>query len=178
MNDSTMKPDPESVGRAEEHASKPDTAGAGTYLTFNLADELYGLDILRVREIIGMMDITPVPQTQTFVKGLLNLRGRVIPALDLRLKFGLAEIDYSDRTAIIVLEISLHTGPVQMGIVVDTVSEVIHIGAEDIEPAPEFGAGLRTEYILGVAKIKGRVIILLDIGHVLTGETLILAGGL
>ncbi len=177
MNDPTLKPDHGSDERAGEAAVAPETAVAGTYLTFDLTGELYGLDILKVREIIGMMDITPVPQTKDFVKGLLNLRGRVIPVLDLRLKFGLAETEYTDRTAIIVLEISLQTGPAQMGIVVDTVSEVIHIGAEDIEPAPDFGVRLRTENILGVAKIKGRVVILLDIGHVLTGQSLISAGG-
>ena len=177
MNDPTLKPDHESIAREKETVFAPETAGAGTYLTFDLVDELYGVDILKVREIIGMMDITPVPQAQDFVKGLLNLRGRVIPILDLRLKFGLVEAEHTDRTAIIVVEISLHTGPVQMGILVDTVSEVVHIEAEDIEPAPEFGARMRTEYILGMAKIKGRVVILLDIGHVLTGEPLTLIGG-
>ena len=174
MADPTLKSDPGLNGHAE---AERETAGAGTYLTFDLAGEQYGLDILKVREIIGMMDITPVPQAQVFVKGLLNLRGRVIPVVDLRLKFGLREIEPTDRTAIIVAEITLNTGPAQMGILVDTVSEVMHILAEDIEPAPEFGARMRTEYMLGVAKIKGRVVILLDIAHVLTGESLVLVSG-
>ena len=177
MDDPTLKPGPGLSGQAEEPDAAPETARAGTYLTFELAGEQYGLDILKVREIIGLMEITPVPQTQMFVKGLLNLRGRVIPVVDLRLKFGLPEIEHTDRTAIIVVEITLNTGPAQMGILVDTVSEVMHIRAEDIEPAPEFGARMRTEYMLGVAKIKGRVVILLDIAQVLTGESLVLAGG-
>ena len=149
----------------------------GKYLTFELGGELYGLEILKVREIIGMMDITSVPQTPDFVKGLINLRGKVIPVLDLRLKFGLPEMDYTDRTAIIVVEIDMDEAVVHMGIAVDTVSEVINITAGDIESTPNFGARLKTEYITGMAKVKGRVIILLDIGLVLTDEDLTLLGG-
>jgi purine-binding chemotaxis protein CheW len=148
----------------------------GKYLTFELAGEPYGLGILNVREIIGMMDITSVPQTPVFVKGLINLRGKVIPVIDLRLKFGLAEMDYTDRTAIIVVEVPLPSGPVQMGIVVDTVSEVVHFTSVDIEAAPTFGAQVKTDYILGMAKARSKVVILLDIGQVLTDEELTLVG--
>ena len=158
-------------------ASSPAPQGRdGKYLTFELARELYGLEILKVREIIGMMDITAVPQTPAFVKGLINLRGKVIPVADLRIKFGMAEMEYTERTAIIVVEISAEGSSVMMGIVVDNVSEVISIAGQDIENAPNFGTRLKTEYILGMAKLKGRVIILLDIEMVLTDEELTLIG--
>ncbi|MFH1135675.1 MAG: chemotaxis protein CheW [Pseudomonadota bacterium] len=148
----------------------------GKYLTFELAREQYGLEILKVREIIGMMDITAVPQTPAFVKGLINLRGKVIPVVDLRVKFGMKEREYTERNAIIVVEIKAEGTSVLMGIVVDNVSEVINISGQDIENAPNFGARLKTEYILGMAKIKGKVIILLEIERVLTDEELTLVG--
>jgi purine-binding chemotaxis protein CheW len=161
-----------------EHRPAAEAGGAkdGKFLTFELAGEHYGLEILKVREIIGMMDITPVPQTPHFVKGLINLRGKVIPVVDLRLKFGLREMDYSERTAIIVVEIQSNQSTVQMGIVVDNVAEVANIAGVDIEPTPNFGAELKTEYILGMAKTKSRVVILLDIETVLTDESLTLLG--
>jgi purine-binding chemotaxis protein CheW len=142
----------------------------GKYLTFTLAAEDYGLEILKVREIIGMMDITAVPQTPEYVKGVINLRGRVIPVIDLRLKFGLEEAEYGERTCIIVVEVQSQAGSVQMGVVVDSVSEVLNINGDDIEPPPSFGARLKTQYILGIAKAKGTIKILLDIDRVLTGE--------
>ena len=142
----------------------------GKYLTFTLAAEDYGLEILKVREIIGMMDITAVPQTPEYVKGVINLRGRVIPVIDLRLKFGLEEAEYGERTCIIVVEVQSQVGSVQMGVVVDSVSEVLNINGEEIEPPPSFGARLKTQYILGIAKAKGTIKILLDIDRVLTGE--------
>lgn len=142
----------------------------GKYLTFTLAEEDYGLEILKVREIIGMMDITAVPQTPVYVKGVINLRGRVIPVIDLRLKFGLEEAEYGERTCIIVVEVQSQVGSVQMGVVVDSVSEVLNINGDDIEPPPSFGARLNTQYILGIAKAKGTIKILLDIDRVLSGE--------
>lgn len=142
----------------------------GKYLTFTLAAEDYGLEILKVREIIGMMDITAVPQTPEYVKGVVNLRGRVIPVIDLRLKFGLEAAEYGERTCIIVVEVQSGMNSVQMGVVVDSVSEVLNINGDDIEPAPSFGARLKTQYILGIAKAKGTIKILLDIDKVLTGE--------
>ena len=145
----------------------------GKYLTFSLAEEEYGIGILKVREIIGMMPITPVPQTPSFVKGVINLRGKVIPVLDLRLKFGMSEIDYTERTTIIVVDIATgQSGDLQIGIVVDSVSEVVNIQDEDVEDAPTFGLSLDTRYILGMAKSDGGVKILLDIDLVLTGEEL------
>jgi purine-binding chemotaxis protein CheW len=141
-------------------------------LRFELAGEYYGLDILKIMEINGMMDITSVPQTPKFLKGLINLRGKVIPVIDLRLKFGLPEEAYTERTSIIVIEFKTIGGVIQMGIVVDRVSEVITISAADIDPAPEFGTRLKSEYIKGMAKTKTQVIIILDIELILTDQEL------
>lgn len=146
--------------------------GEGKYLTFLLADEEYGIGILKVREIIGMMPITPVPQTPAFVKGVINLRGKVIPVLDLRLKFGMSEKEYTERTTIIVVELTGFESTVSIGIVVDAVSEVVNIKGEDIEETPTFGTTLDTDYILGMAKFEGGVKILLEIDKVLSGEEL------
>jgi purine-binding chemotaxis protein CheW len=140
----------------------------GKYLTFSLAGEEYGIGILKIREIIGMMPITSVPQTPAFVKGVINLRGKVIPVLDLRLRFGMQAIEYTERTCIIVVEITGQAGKIQIGSVVDSVSEVLNIKGEDIENTPTFGASLDTEYILGMAKMEGGVKILLDIDKVLS----------
>ena len=142
----------------------------GKYLTFILNNEEYGLEILKVREIIGVMDITPVPQTPPFIKGIINLRGKVIPVVDLRLKFVMPEIEYTKETCIIVVDISNRL----MGIIVDTVSEVLDIAAKDIEPTPSLGSDIKTDFILGMGKIKGKVKILLDIDRVLTLDELAL----
>jgi purine-binding chemotaxis protein CheW len=142
----------------------------GKYLTFSMADEEYGIGILKIKEIIGMMPITTVPQTPEFVKGVINLRGKVIPVIDLRLRFGMDSIDYTERTCIIVVEIDGSAGTVQIGIVVDAVSEVLNVNAEDVEETPTFGAKLNTDYILGMAKMEGGVKILLDIDQVLSEQ--------
>jgi purine-binding chemotaxis protein CheW len=138
----------------------------GKYLTFTLANEDYGLEILKVREIIGLMDITAIPQTPAYVKGVINLRGKVIPVIDLRLKFGLPAMEYGERTCIIVVEVRTSSTSIQMGVVVDTVSEVLNINGADIEPAPSFGTRVDTRYILGIAKARGAIKILLDIDQV------------
>ncbi len=143
---------------------------AGKYLTFKLADEDYGISLLKVREIIGMMPITSVPRTPEFIKGVINLRGKVIPVTDLRLRFDMPEIDYTDRTCIIVVEVEGESATVQMGIVVDAVTEVLPVKDEEIEPAPEFGAKVDTHYILGMANMDGTVKILLEIDRVMTAE--------
>ena len=142
----------------------------GKYLTFTLAEEEYGIGILKIKEIIGMLPITSVPQTPDFVKGVINLRGKVIPVIDLRLRFGIGEIDYTERTCIIVVEIAGQAGTVLIGIVVDSVSEVLNVKGDDIEDTPTFGTKLDTEYILGMAKMEGGVKILLDINRVLNTE--------
>jgi purine-binding chemotaxis protein CheW len=139
----------------------------GKYLTFTLAREDYGLEILKVREIIGMMDITAIPQTPAYVKGVINLRGRVIPVLDLRLKFEMPGAEYGERTCIIVVDARFDLGVVQVGVVVDAVSEVLNVTGEDVEPPPAFGARIDNSYILGLAKSKGAIKILLDIDRVL-----------
>ncbi len=141
----------------------------GKYLTFVLGEESYGLEILKVREIIGVMEITSVPQSPEFIKGVINLRGKVIPVIDLRLKFGMEEIDPTEETCIIVVDIQ----GAQMGILVDTVSEVLDIAANQIEASPSFGSRVNTEFILGMGKSKGEVKILLDIDRVLSPEELL-----
>ena len=143
---------------------------AGKYLTFDLAEEEYGLEILRVREIIGMMEITPVPKTPEFVLGVINLRGKVIPVVDLRLKFGLPYKEPDDRTCVIVVEVANEGNTVQMGIVVDRVNEVVDVRGQDVEPTPSFGVSLDTSFILGMAKVGEKVKILLDIDRVLTDQ--------
>ena len=144
----------------------------GKYLTFVLDEEEYGIGILKIKEIIGMMPITTVPQTPEFVKGVINLRGKVIPIVDLRARFGMDTIDYTERTCIIVVEIEGPAGMMMIGIVVDAVSEVLKIKGEEIEDTPTFGTKLNTDYILGMAKMEGGVKILLDIDRVLTGDEL------
>jgi purine-binding chemotaxis protein CheW len=145
----------------------------GKFLTFSLGNEEYGISILKVREIIGMMPIRGVPQTPGFVKGVINLRGQVIPVVDLRLKFGMEEMDYTERTSIIVVDVKGGGESfVRIGIVVDSVSEVANIKAEEVEDAPLFGAQLNTEYILGMAKLGKGVKILLDIDQILAVEDL------
>jgi len=136
----------------------------GKYLTFGLGGEEYGLEILKVKEIIGIMDITMVPQTPEFVKGVINLRGKVIPVVDLRLKFTMPTSKYTRETCIIVVDVE----NILMGIIVDTVSEVMDIQGKDIEPAPSFGSNINTDFIMGIGKLKEKVVILLDIEGVLS----------
>lgn len=157
----------EILAKSVEH---DDLEKEGKYLTFSLAEEEYGIGILKIKEIIGMMPITTVPQTPDFVKGVINLRGKVIPVIDLRLRFEMDSIDYTERTCIIVVEIMGQNGTIQLGIVVDAVSEVINVMADDIADTPAFGTKLDTEYILGMAKMEGGVKILLDIDQVLNAE--------
>jgi purine-binding chemotaxis protein CheW len=146
-------------------------ASAGKYLTFVLGHEEYGLEILRVREIMGIVPITHLPQMPLFIKGVINLRGAVIPIVDLRLKFGMPEIEYTKETCIIVMDIA---GKLT-GIVVDSVSEVLDITEKEIDDAPSFGSSVDTEFIIGMGKVKGKVKILLDIAKALEGETHIIA---
>jgi purine-binding chemotaxis protein CheW len=142
----------------------------GKYMTFSMAGEEYGIGILKVKEIIGMMVVTRVPQTPSYVKGGINLRGKIIPVVSLRRKFGLEEIDYTDRTCIIVVEVRTGAGSVLMGIMVDEVSEVLNIRNAEIEDTPAFGTSLKTDFILGMAKAGNRVKILLDIDKVISGQ--------
>ncbi len=151
----------------EDNATKNVTA-EGKFLTFALAEEVYGVEILKVKEIIGIMDITTVPQTPDYMKGVINLRGKVIPIIDLRSKFSMQEIEHTQETCIIVVEVY----KALIGIVVDSVAEVLYIKGEEIEPAPSFGQEIDTNFILGLGKTKGKIIILLDIDKVLSSEEL------
>lgn len=139
----------------------------GKYLTFALGSEEYGLEILKVREIIGYMDITAVPQTPSYVKGVINLRGQVIPVIDLRAKFGMEIAKVTEETCIIVVEIHQNGRKFNTGIVVDHVQEVLDIEGANIEEAPQFGASVNTDFILGMGKVGETVKILLDIDKVL-----------
>lgn len=145
---------------------------AGKYLTFGLGHEEFAIQVLRVREIMGVQEITAVPQMPGHVKGVINLRGKVIPVLDLRLKFGLPEIEYTQRTCIIVAQIQSDAGSLLIGVIVDAVSEVLTLQSGEIEDTPDFGGGVATPYLLGMAKVKGKVKILLDIDKVLAVEGL------
>lgn len=141
----------------------------GKYLTFALSQEEYGLEILKVREIIGYMEITAVPQTPSHVRGVINLRGQVIPVVDLRSKFGMETAEVTEQTCIIVVEITQAGRKANTGIIVDRVQEVLDIAGQDIEDAPQFGAAVNTDFILGMAKVGDSVKILLDIDKVLGG---------
>jgi purine-binding chemotaxis protein CheW len=147
-------------------------ARAGKYLTFQLANEEFGIRVLKVREIMGLQDITAVPQTPGHVKGVINLRGKVVPVVDLRLKFALPAAEYTQRTCIIVTQVQGESAPVLMGIVVDGVSEVLNLTTQEIEDTPDFGDEAGMRYLLGMAKVKGKVKILLDIDTVLSTQEL------
>jgi purine-binding chemotaxis protein CheW len=153
-----------------QHLNEAIMEKEGKYLTFALGPEEYGLEILKVREIIGYMEITAVPQTPYYVKGVVNLRGQVIPVIDLRAKFGMEVTEVTERTCIIVAEISQSSRKFSTGIVVDHVQEVLDIAGEDIEEAPQFGSAVSTDFILGMGKIGDSVKILLDIDRVLAGD--------
>ena len=156
--------------RMMDQAVKAIANREGKYLTFVLAGEEYGIGILKVKEIIGIMAITTVPQTPAYMKGVINLRGKVIPVVDLRVKFGMEAIDHTEKTCIIVVEITNSGQKVMIGILVDSVSEVLNIKGADIEDAPNFGSRLNTNYILGMAKTGGGIKILLEIDRVLSSE--------
>jgi purine-binding chemotaxis protein CheW len=150
---------------------------AGKYLSFRLGKEDFAIQVLKVREIVGIQDITSVPQMPSYVKGVINLRGKVIPVVDLRLKFGLEEKEYTQRTCIIVVQTHHGGVAVQTGVIVDEVSEVLNLAANEIEDTPDFGEDVATPYLLGMAKVKGNVKMLLDIDEVLANsETMSLSG--
>ncbi len=155
----------------ESRSVTPDAGLAGKHLTFALGSEEYGVPVLKVREIIKMMEITAVPQVPPHVRGVINLRGKVIPVVDLRLKFGLGSQDYTERTCIVVVEVALGEVNVMMGAIVDAVSEVLTIAPQEVEQTPDFGDGIRTDFLSGVAKVKGGVKILLDLDRVFGGES-------
>ncbi len=142
----------------------------GKYLTFKLGPEEYGLGILKVQEIIGILPVTHVPRMPEYIRGVINLRGKVIPVVDLRLKFGMNAEENTERTCIIVVQVMRQDTLVIMGIVVDEVCEVLDIREGQIEPAPSLGNAEATDFILGMGKINEKVVTLLDIDRVLAGE--------
>jgi len=144
----------------------------GKYLTFSLGAEEYGLEILKVREIIGYIEVTAVPQTPHHVKGVINLRGQVIPVIDLRAKFGMETAAVTEQSCIIVVEITQEGRTYSVGIIVDRVQEVLDIAGDSIEEPPRFGASVNTDFILGMGKVGSSVKILLDIDKVLAGDRL------
>ncbi|MGR3175555.1 MAG: chemotaxis protein CheW [Candidatus Scalindua sp.] len=153
----------------EAVAEKKETSiHEGKYLTFVLGSEEYGIEIIKVSEIIGIMDITNVPQTPDYMKGVINLRGKVIPVIDLRLKFSMVEEKYTQETCVIVVDVN----NTQIGIIVDSVSEVQDINGSEIEETPDLGQGIDTNFILGMGKVKEKIIILLDIEKVLSAGDL------
>ena len=142
---------------------------AGKYLTFFLASEEYGVEILKVQEIIGRMPITPVPLTSKYIMGVINLRGKIHPIMDLKIKFGMDQTEITDETCIIVIK----TASLMMGIMVDKVSEVVNVASGDVEDTPAFGGDVNPEYLLGVGKTGGRVRLLLDIEKVINASDII-----
>ena len=140
----------------------------GKFLTFVLGEEIYGIEILKASKIIGLMDITTVPQTPDYMKGVINLRGKVIPVIDLRKKFSMQEGVHTQETCVIVVEVNGSS----IGLIVDSVSEVSDITGEEIENAPSYGQGIDTSFIMGLGKVKNKIIILLDIDAVLSTEEL------
>ena len=148
-------------------------AKPGKYLSFVLGREEYGLEILKVQEIIGLMEVTRVPRTPSYVRGVINLRGRVIPVVDLRGKFLMPAVEDTEKTCIIVVQVTQGDLTVTMGVIVDEVSEVLSFAQEQIEPSPSFGGGMdEAEYITGMGKLGKKVLILLDVDRVLKGEEL------
>ena len=142
----------------------------GKFLTFLMANEKYGLEILKVREIMGMMAVTSIPTTPAFIRGVINLRGKVIPVVDLRLKFGIEAKEDTQRTCIIVVHLTHTAQEMTMGIIVDEVSDVLDIDRDQIEPPPSFGVNVRTDFILGMGKVDQKVMTMLDIDRVLTEQ--------
>ncbi|MGB7566552.1 MAG: chemotaxis protein CheW [Chitinivibrionales bacterium] len=141
---------------------------AGKYLTFKLAEEEYGLEILKVQEIIQMQAVTKVPRTPEYMRGVINLRGKVIPVVDLRRKFNMESSKDTDKTCIIVVQVTNGANKVVMGTIIDEVKEVLNIKAENIEDTPSFGSSINTDFILGMGKVGSSVKMLLDIDKVLS----------
>lgn len=147
------------------------STNTGKYLTFVLGHESYGISVLKVREIIRLMDITSVPQMPAYVKGVINLRGKVVPIIDLRIKFKLAHADSSERTCIVVVQVKTANGALAfMGFIVDGVEEVVNFAANEVEAPPDFGSKLDADYIVGMANVRGKVKTLLDIDRLLTSD--------
>ncbi len=165
------------TGQEAHGANQVRVLEGGKFLTFLMANEKYGLEILMVREIMGMMAVTSIPTTPAFIRGVINLRGKVIPVVDLRLKFGIEAKEDTQRTCIIVVHLTHTAQEMTMGIIVDEVSDVLDIDRDQIEPPPSFGANVRTDFILGMGKVEQKVMTMLDIDRVLTEQEVALVEG-
>ena len=148
------------------------------YLTFQLAGEVYAIDILNIREIIEYGDITIVPMMPSFIAGVINLRGSVVPVIDLSIRFGGHSVDVTKRTSIVIVEVKDEDLQLEVGVIVDVVDEVLDISPKDIEPAPAFGTSIRTDFIAGMGKIDGNLLVLLNVENVLSIEELSVVNGL
>lgn len=171
----------ETAAEQSSPAALPDTVKArpGKYLTFVLGEEQYGLDILKVQEIIGLMAITRVPKTPDYIRGVINLRGKVNPIIDLRLKFSMDSMEDTRKTCIVVLQLTGEEGTVMpLGIVVDEVAEVVDITAEHLQPPPSFGASVGNDVILGIGRFNERVILLLDVEKMFSEEEIAVVQGM
>ena len=146
-------------------------------LIFSLGSELFAVGTLRVREIIEYGNITAVPMVPAFMRGVINLRGAVVPVIDLNARFGRARTEVSRRTCIVILEVSAGDETIVLGIIVDAVSAVRQIDSADIEPSPRFGTRIRADFIEGMAKVRGQFVMLLDLGCVLSVDELSMLGG-
>lgn len=151
---------------------------AGRYMGFQLGKETFGVEILKVQEIIGMLDVTAVPRTPDFVRGVINLRGRVIPVVDLRRKFNLPAIPDTELTCIVVVQVQVGPDEVTMGVIVDQVSEVMNITAGNVEPTPSLGHAEAEEFLLGVGKFNQTVVLLLDVDRILSNGEWNLVGAM
>jgi purine-binding chemotaxis protein CheW len=167
------------MAATEMQLTKPQATGAAVtrgaeephqYLTFLLADEMFAIGILSIREIIEYGFVTEVPMTPPFIRGVINLRGAVVPVVDLAVRFGRPARENSKRTCIVIVDIETADGCQQMGVVVDAVNEVLEIPPADIEPSPEFGARIRSDFIKGMGKINGKFVVVLDLNRVLSLE--------
>jgi purine-binding chemotaxis protein CheW len=158
------------MSRSGAAASEAGAAGSSQVLTFTLGEETYGVDILRVQEIRGWSPVTRIPQAPAHVLGVLNLRGSIVPIVDLRMRFNLQRAEYTPLTVIIVLSVESSQGRRDFGLVVDGVSDVVDVPAGDVKPAPELGRQASTEFIAGLAAVSERMVMLLDIDQLIGGE--------
>lgn len=160
----------QSIEQSQSVAGMDVGADMDQYLTFILADEEYGVDILRVQEIKGWDSVTPIPNTPVFIKGVINLRGTIVPIIDLRQRFGLEQTVYGKLTVVIVLKVVSETGERVMGIIVDAVSDVYNVTDEEMKPPPDFGSIVSIDYVKGLATVGEKMVIVLDIDHLLTSS--------
>ncbi len=154
------------MATAHKHGTESDSARLRQLVTFTLGQEEYGVDIMRVQEIIRYQEVTRVPQMPDFIEGVINLRGNVIPVIDLRKRFALGSAEHTGQTRIVVVNVASRV----MGVVVDGVSEVMRLAEEQIEPPPPVVAGIGHEYLQGVGKVQGRLLILLDLDRILSAQ--------